>query len=640
MHHVPVSLWFPDVPSLQQVHAQSFPRSDGYQPVDTAARLDEDPPQHHGTGAASVFIGNQRSRRGSGDRSAERCSERVIRVEHADTAGAVFQAVSRQCSSIAESPRRGRQSASPFDRNDSGFLEEEDDAPPGQQRLTDSDLFNGGVTAVIFMNTVLIGVQVAFIQYRSIAANFEYIDCAFTVLYTIEMCMRIKERGWGFFLAPKTRLWNIFDLSITAMSDIDSLLVITGGGGDHGEEVCRIFRILRLLRVFRAVRFLGDVEYVIIMAGKAMLKLCFLVSLVIFVAAIVSTHLLYDSPDPVVLESFGDLGKSMWSLLKIMTLGEAKAMNHIVSEHPGMVPFFVAFIFCASIALISLVPAIFIALNLEARGKEQRKVQEQKAREVSGRRLRVVELAFDHALRKASRPPGQGGDGRLASQGVTWVEMESALGSAKIGKFFQGDSPKEQDEVRESLSICFNRVHFEREPSAVLGTGCSEQTAPLRIPRCQMLQGFEQVQRLTVAHVWQSLYQHRKILESILSELLARPSPAVEEPSTKVAAPAVLRTSCLESGSAIPAQPAAAADEASGQPLPLAQALPSVPSSVPPSVSAAESSLQDTIPAACSIGPPSPVRTSALDSSPSHRLADWTLPPPAKVRLPLSENHC
>merc|ERR1719189_3014711 len=102
-----------------------------------------------------------------------------------------------------------------------------------------------------------------------------------------------------------------------------------------------------------------------------MLKLCFLVALVIFVAAVVATHLLYDSSDEKTVGSFGDLGKSMWSLLKLMTLGDAEAMNRIVLARPPMVAFFVAFIFCASIALISLVPALFIALNLEDRAKQQ-----------------------------------------------------------------------------------------------------------------------------------------------------------------------------------------------------------------------------------------------------------------------------
>jgi len=88
----------------------------------------------------------------------------------------------------------------------------------------------------------------------------------------------------------------------------------------------------------------------------------------------VTTNILWDAPDKDVAGMFANLGTSMWTMFKLMTLENwIGSVEEVTAIKPGMLPFFVFFIFAASIALMSLVPAIFIELNLERRQEDSKK---------------------------------------------------------------------------------------------------------------------------------------------------------------------------------------------------------------------------------------------------------------------------
>jgi len=315
-------------------------------------------------------------------------------------------------------------------------------------KITESVLFGQAVSALIFFNTICIGLEVAWIQDAQVAPYFEWIEAGLTVLYAAEMVWRLHDHRCGFFYGPGMA-WNIFDLLVMSTSVMDAVLWSTGMEvSTGGEQVCRVFRILRLLRVFRAVRFFSDIESVVVMAGRATMKLFFLVALVIFVAAVVATHLLFDSG---VSTKFGHLGQSMWSLLKLMTLGDIRSgvLDKIVDKRPNMVIFFVSFIFCASIALMSLVPAIFIALNLESRAREEEKNQARAQKRVEHRALHIVKRIFEFASAGTR-------------SAVTWSEVSAALESEEGICLFHDQGSLEDATPRASGE---KKVTFEPEAS-------------------------------------------------------------------------------------------------------------------------------------------------------------------------------
>jgi len=390
-----------------------------------------------------------------------------------------------------------------------GLLSMEDDDSEGERgtrsvtstdvkQLSDTRLFNYTCAAIIGLSTLTLAFQVALIQHSSLVYPFEYLDCLFSVLYTVEVVVRVHDKGIGYFTSSEAP-WNVFDFTVTVMSDVDSVMVILQfRSSTIGAQMCRMFRILRLLRVFRAVRFMGDVEDVILMAGKAMLKLSVLVCFVLFSAGVIATQLLYDCDDPEVVEAYGTLPSSMWSLLLVMTLGEAGAMATIVEKMPSMVIFFVLFIFSACIALISLTPAIFIALNLEANAKQRRGTELQLERDEDVQQHRIVEHIFDFAsyARAGSR-----------DSGVSWEDMRAAFESKRVRELFSADRHREYEEMYSTVSIIFSERQF-RSPGY----------EPVCMSRHEFMSEYKFVKHASMNRLWQSVNEQRMLLATFLQE--------------------------------------------------------------------------------------------------------------------------
>lgn len=276
-------------------------------------------------------------------------------------------------------------------------------SPATEETATvDTVSFQMASALLILCNTVCIAAEGIFIQRTDLKPMFELMEGFFTLCYVVELVWKVGAKGFE-FICGQDSAWNIFDAVITISGAVDLIIEVQRsatalfkGGGDNmrqaakkghssGMSVARLFRVLRILRIFRSLRFLSDVEHVIYTAGKATVKLIFLVFLVIFVAAVVATHILYDAQNSDIQVMFFDLGTSMLTLFEIMTLdGWTTTAQLVTSEFPGMIWFFLVYIFCAAIALMSLVPAIFVELNLESTAKEKEakaKAAEEQARE-------------------------------------------------------------------------------------------------------------------------------------------------------------------------------------------------------------------------------------------------------------------
>lgn len=223
--------------------------------------------------------------------------------------------------------------------------------------------------AIIMANTVVIALEAIYIQQQF--SVFDSLELAFTAFYTVEISWRMWERGILTFLSTDDWWWNWFDLVITVLSVVDTALSETTGSSS-GASVTRLFRVFRILRMFRAMKFLNEVDYVLAQAATATLKLAAIVTLVLFVSSIIATNMLWDSRDPIVADMFSNLPNSMWAMFKLMTLDDWQSVcERVIKVKPGMLMFFVVFIFTTSIALISLVPAIFIEISLNARKREE-----------------------------------------------------------------------------------------------------------------------------------------------------------------------------------------------------------------------------------------------------------------------------
>jgi len=236
--------------------------------------------------------------------------------------------------------------------------------------------FQTAAALIIVINTAIIALEAAFIQHEAMKPYFNAFEYTFTVIYVVEVSVRMWEDGFHSFFCTGDVVWNLFDLSVTAAGVFDSAMEVLLSSQGSGASVCRLFRIMRIMRLFRAMKFLKEVEVVLITAGKATLKLGVLVFLVVFVSAIVVTNLLWDADNPKVSSQFENLATSMWSMFVLMTIDNwTTRIDEVMDLIPAMRIFYILFVFCASIALMSLVPAIFIELNMTEREREEEKAR-------------------------------------------------------------------------------------------------------------------------------------------------------------------------------------------------------------------------------------------------------------------------
>jgi hypothetical protein len=117
--------------------------------------------------------------------------------------------------------------------------------------------------SVVIMILQAFGVQPAWVWKRA--------DDVTTILFTIELGIRLFEKGYLFFTEEAEKSWNFFDTLVVAISLFSMIMAAKaaeaeshGGGTDHSAAMQKMkaLRTLRLLRLFRLFRFCKGIDKV------------------------------------------------------------------------------------------------------------------------------------------------------------------------------------------------------------------------------------------------------------------------------------------------------------------------------------------------------------------------------------------
>lgn len=269
-------------------------------------------------------------------------------------------------------PRTAQSAVEDDFTDDEHHLERQGSRTSVESSTTDSLAFHLVAGAMITANTLVITMEAIYIQNQEVWKNLQGAEVYFTIFYVLELSWRLIENGLTrFFCGSHDWVWNWFDLIITVSCVADELYSMFHGdhSGRRGSDAAvsrtaRLFRVMRILRPFRALRFLSEVDYVLLMTMRHLAKLSVIVALVIFVSAIVATNMLWDCDEPEVVAMFGDFWISLWTMFQLMTLDSwIELTDRVIAVRPDMLVFFGFYIFVASIAVMTLVPAIFIELG-------------------------------------------------------------------------------------------------------------------------------------------------------------------------------------------------------------------------------------------------------------------------------------
>ena len=215
--------------------------------------------------------------------------------------------------------------------------------------LIESNLFTFGITALILVNAITLGLETD----QSITARYggllRWIDRIILVLFSIELLLKFYVYRFRFFRSG----WNLFDLAIVAIAWAPTSGALT---------VLRALRILRVLRLISVVPQLRRVVSAIGHSIPGMVSVVGVLGLIFYVASVLATKLFGTYPDPNMQEWFGSIGASAYTLFQIMTL-ESWSMGVVrptMELFPWAWSFFIPFIIITSFAVLNFFIGIIV----------------------------------------------------------------------------------------------------------------------------------------------------------------------------------------------------------------------------------------------------------------------------------------
>lgn len=226
----------------------------------------------------------------------------------------------------------------------------------GLRRFLEGPRFNGAIVALIVVNAVTLGLETSPRVMAAVGPWLLMLDKAILSVFVLEIVLKLVAYRLRFF----TNAWNLFDFAIVAIS----LVPATGN-----LSVLRALRILRVLRLISIVPSMRLVVEAMLRAMPGMGSIAGLLSIIFYVAAVMSTKLFGASfPD-----LFGTIGASMYTLFQIMTLEgwSGEVVRPVMEVYPYAWVFFIPFMILTTFMVLNLFIALIVN-SMESIHREDR----------------------------------------------------------------------------------------------------------------------------------------------------------------------------------------------------------------------------------------------------------------------------
>ena len=220
------------------------------------------------------------------------------------------------------------------------------------------------ITGLIILNAAILGILTYADSLPPTSVYWlEVMDRGITYAFAFEILLKLFVYRFMFFRSG----WNWFDFIVVGIS------MVPGG---QGFSVLRAMRVLRVLRLLHVVPMMRRITEALLKALPGMGAIVAVLALLTYVYAVMATNMYGDPSNEEVLELFGDLPSSAYSLFQVMTMDgwRFEVVQKVVDDgHPWAPLFFLTFIFVASFAVLNL----FIALIVDALAAEQKAATEE-----------------------------------------------------------------------------------------------------------------------------------------------------------------------------------------------------------------------------------------------------------------------
>ena len=266
------------------------------------------------------------------------------------------------------------------------------------QRVVGAAWFNWGVTTVIVLNAIVLGMDTSLWVTARVGGYLETANEIFLGLFVLEAAVKIFA-CWpqpGRYFKDG---WNVFDFTVIVVS----LLPATG-------ELATLARLVRLLRVLRLVAALPELRLIVatlVRSIPSMFNVLCLMSIIFYVYAVAGYHLFHEV-DPT---HWRTLGISALTLFRIITLEDwTDVMYAAMEQHWWAWAYFVSFVVVGTFVVVNLFIAVVINNLDEARAERLRELMAPPSREDLLRELRAARSSLTRLEERLAASENEPGD--------------------------------------------------------------------------------------------------------------------------------------------------------------------------------------------------------------------------------------
>ena len=225
------------------------------------------------------------------------------------------------------------------------------------------DRFQLIMILLILANAITMGIATFDFVYDNakMQNNFETLDMAFLIVFTIELALEFGYWGYQLFFDG----WLLFDL----------ITVVVSWWLD-GVQVFRSFRIFRAFRLVNRIPVLKSLVYAVFHVLPRITSIIMLFALVLYIYAVMCTTLYKDMED-MSYNYFGRLDYSLFTLFQLLTFEEwGDVVREIGETHTSAYLIFGTYLVITGFILYSLVVAVVCDSFLLVEARIRKEVEE------------------------------------------------------------------------------------------------------------------------------------------------------------------------------------------------------------------------------------------------------------------------
>jgi voltage-gated sodium channel len=274
-----------------------------------------------------------------------------------------------------------------------GIGDENDEIADDGLVWCDKPWFDVVMSLIIVLNTVVIGLEtdIRGADTENREGYWILLEFLFAIAFCAEIAIKVRCHHmwlWIWLVQDKS---NVFTFLIALMAFIDCVILqpLSLGGNLRVVSLLRIIGLLRLLRLIKQYKALEELQLVLhglVESFKMLVWTVLLLIMLLYICAVFLTKQIGHNSDVYGdykklsggwdhEEFFGTVGRSMYTLLQVMTMDSWSSgiVRHVMANQIYMMLFFMLFVFLSTLGIMNIVVAIIVGQMLTASQNNEKK---------------------------------------------------------------------------------------------------------------------------------------------------------------------------------------------------------------------------------------------------------------------------